>query len=513
MSTNVPQEEFVFLSVVKEELDHLAYVVGYADSNLAQGGDLEYVKLKRYAYGKTIVVNSELKGSMVYRSGVVSTPITGRPTLSYATPYSPIGRLCAVAYAGFTMRSKEFGDYEVEEVRLFTRFADMDARANLLNFKHMRCTFSDMAQGDVEDLQAYVRDAESRSGSRRLPLSSVAVKVEPREPPAVEQHLLSEDLTPEPGQKEESAPNSPPESRVEHSESTAMPSAADEDNEDSAWDDEEVVAPVEESYRQNGVAGLSDMFYMGRTMDQEAVMGRNPVGPLFVQGVAGSGKTSAALGRMKMLCDFTSDTEVQSERDFRAVVGDRLEYWEKDFRGKFAQEGCMGFVRTGELLAYLSETCRQLDLSHMPIKEYSWLRSELIGELNLLKRSANKSVGWRLHSNTVPSVRTTSMSWLIDANKAVLAQIVADLPAALPTAPKVVESLFSSKVEGDSVVDKAVLTREAQVHRNQTEVVVSIVLESFRAGLGWSGGCQNSRTGIGCAYGDLLKEYGVNTNR
>ena len=43
----------------------------------------------------------------------------------------------------------------------------------------------------------------------------------------------------------------------------------------------------------------------------------------------------------------------------------------------FVPEAQIGFVRTGELIQYLKDTCQQLELHHFPIKEYSEIRREL----------------------------------------------------------------------------------------------------------------------------------------
>ncbi|MFP3373357.1 hypothetical protein SB756_28760, partial [Pseudomonas sp. SIMBA_068] len=75
---------------------------------------------------------------------------------------------------------------------------------------------------------------------------------------------------------------------------------------------------------------LDEHFFLNRTPNQDKIISRAPVGPMWVEGVAGSGKTSAAIGRTKMLCDFNSN-EVTDRETFRSILGDDFDYWEGEF--------------------------------------------------------------------------------------------------------------------------------------------------------------------------------------
>jgi hypothetical protein len=176
--------------------------------------------------------------------------------------------------------------------------------------------------------------------------------------------------------------------------------------------------------------GLSEVFYLNRTRAQDAVISRSPVGAMFVQGVAGSGKTSAALGRTKMLCDFNANN-VFDESEFRDIAGHSLDYWSGKFAGQFSQEGSVGFVRTGELIQYLKETCRRLDLPHLPVLEYPELRSRL-REQRKLTRSKSSSKPWRGQAEGHQLHVATSMAWLRSADRAVAKVWAQALKNAIP---------------------------------------------------------------------------------
>lgn len=76
-------------------------------------------------------------------------------------------------------------------------------------------------------------------------------------------------------------------------------------------------------------------------------------GLVFVYGVAGSGKTSVALGRSKSLSQLS-----------------QLEPSDEKYNLDFIEENQIGIVRTGELISYLKDTCNALSLHNLPIEEY-----------------------------------------------------------------------------------------------------------------------------------------------
>jgi hypothetical protein len=117
--------------------------------------------------------------------------------------------------------------------------------------------------------------------------------------------------------------------------------------------------PPQEDLVRADEASLSARFYTRTTELQEALLRRDSSGLVVVHGVAGSGKTSVALGRAKVLCD-RGPAEGEAEPDF------------------FRPGTAIGFVLSDQLSAYLKRTCALLSLHEMPIREYHAFRRELM---------------------------------------------------------------------------------------------------------------------------------------
>ena len=158
---------------------------------------------------------------------------------------------------------------------------------------------------------------------------------------------------------------------------------------------------------------------------------------MFVEGIAGSGKTSAALGRTKMLTTFNA-ASVSDEKLFRDVVGQDQDYWSADFAGQFSQESCVGFVRTGELIQYLQETCRRIDLPNLPVHEYKELQTKL-REHRRLTSSPVPGRRWAGFTEARDADQATTMGWLHAADQAIARQISARLIDALPSSSELAE--------------------------------------------------------------------------
>jgi hypothetical protein len=130
----------------------------------------------------------------------------------------------------------------------------------------------------------------------------------------------------------------------------------------------EAPAPASEPRRREVQRGdeerLGAHLYTRTTRLQESLLQRPSHGLVVVTGVAGSGKTSVALGRTKVLCDRTRD-ENEDEPDF------------------FHSETAVGFVLSAQLSTYLQRACAQLALIDMPVHEYRQLREELITKRGL----------------------------------------------------------------------------------------------------------------------------------
>jgi hypothetical protein len=187
----------------------------------------------------------------------------------------------------------------------------------------------------------------------------------------------------------------------------------------------------------DGYFGLSETFYVNRTREQDQIITRSPVGAMFVEGVAGSGKTSAALGRTKMLCDFTADG-VTEESEFRDIVGQALTHWSARFAGKFSQEGSIGFVRTGELTQYLKETCRRIELPHLQVAEFKELQVRL-RQHRKIERSRRPGGRWSMTTAPRGTEAETTMDWLSAADRAIAAVISDRMVASLPERAAITE--------------------------------------------------------------------------
>lgn len=122
----------------------------------------------------------------------------------------------------------------------------------------------------------------------------------------------------------------------------------------------EFVSPSTE-HLETSTASLGAQFYTSPTKLQEQIIRRGGRGLLIVQGIAGSGKTSVALGRTKFLCDRRTQPEDDETRD--------------DF---FRPETSVGFVLHSQLVDYLKETRDQLFISDMQIMDYNRLRQKLL---------------------------------------------------------------------------------------------------------------------------------------
>ncbi len=402
----------------KEELLVLDGVIDYADRMIYEEGKrAEYGPLRRHAYGKTVVIETERQGELTFRLSSTAV-VYPNATSGYATPHSPVGRLCSFLRPGDEDESPRWGEYRVTEIRLFDRFDGAQFEPNVRNFLRMAVE-GDAAKAKVTDLRSFL------AGS---PASATFAT-----PVAAPQAVQTEAVTGLVEIAAEPAPPPPAPPALAVIDTLAVIDDDDVDAEPVDLDDEEsdtaVVSLTSEDYY-----GLSESFYVNRTREQDEVMSRSPIGPMFVEGVAGSGKTSAALGRTKMLCDFNANS-VFDESDFREIAGHSLAYWSGKFAGQFSQEGSVGFVRTGELIQYLKETCRRLDLPNLPVQEYPELRSRL-RQHRRVERNRPGAARWTGLPEPRRSHADTTMVWLKAADRAIAAHWSESIASDLPVADK-----------------------------------------------------------------------------
>lgn len=417
-----------------EELAELAGVIDYADRMIYEdqnfdvlGGMIDsrgYVRssqvhlyrvLRKNAYAKTVVIETELQGRLVFRLSPTEA-VYPKFSSGYCTPHSPQGRLASFVQPGYSNRSKAWGDYEVVEVRSFERFGGVDFEENVRNFLRMRVG-GDAGEGDVEDLRGFLQRLR-RGEAQPVPTSAAA--------PAIE-------LEPTPAEIAPAEPPAPPVPvvtfAVEEEPEEAAPQLLDESDED--WDPDSPPVKADEYY------GLNEVFFTHQTKEQNEVITRSPLGPMFVEGVAGSGKTSAALGRTKMLTTFNAENVVDEEK-FRELLGPDQTWWSGEYAGQFSQENSIGFVRTGELIQYLQETCRRIDLPDLPVHEFKELQGRL-REHRKLTRSLVPGRRWTGLTKQVETHEATTMSWLRATDQAIARQLADQLLHTLPDSAEIEE--------------------------------------------------------------------------
>ena len=399
--------------VTHEELEMLDGIIDYAE-RMVRGGDLKYRKLKSNAYSKALVIDREKGGATTFRLGMESLVYPKRDS-GYATPHSPVGRLCSVADLGFDGFSEAWGEYHVTEERQFRRHQFEEIERHARNFLAMGVANAS-GKGKVMDLRAFLE--RSLSGTKKLFEKKPAKPHQPKPAPdSNSSEQPTKDFSTRPDVKADgslSAPDPLPETPVLKiiDEDELTPSAQFVASDDI---DDEDGGETPESF------SLDEHFFLNRTRIQDKIISRAPVGPMWVEGVAGSGKTSAALGRTKMLCDFNSN-EISDRETFHSILGDDFDYWEGTFAGKFSQEGSVGFVRTAELIQYLKETCSRLSMPSLPVLEYHELRSRL-RTFRSLESSGLANTRFK-HSTAPGEPVTTTLGWL-NAVRRELGKIIA----------------------------------------------------------------------------------------
>ncbi len=413
---SLPNDSIIETS--RSELEVLNGLVDHAENMIADGRQVgPYASLRRYAYGKTVVLETEKKGRLTFR--VTQVAAVPNAASNCATPHSPVGRLCSFLRPGDEDESPAWGEYRVVESRLFDRFDGVQFENNVRNFLRM-VVDGEAGRASASDLLRTVRQG----------IPSTPVVAAPPLPVLNTESVASPSIP---------APL-PPAIALAHLEVVEEEEPLDasilefDDAEDSPEQDR---AAAEEYY------GLSEVFYLNRTRAQDQVIARSPIGAMFVEGVAGSGKTSAALGRTKMLCDFNEQV-VTEEKAFREIAGNSLEHWSGRFAGRFSQEGSIGFVRTGELIQYLRETCRRIDLPNLPVADYKELQVRL-SQHRKLERSRTPGGRWGHLDIPRNTEFETTMEWLQAADRALSAIFANKLDAGLPQAEEMAELFVADK--------------------------------------------------------------------
>ena len=143
---------------------------------------------------------------------------------------------------------------------------------------------------------------------------------------------------------------------------------------------------AEVAFDPNASVSLGSSFYTRTTKSQEELLLRPNRGLTVVQGIAGSGKTSVALGRIKQLRDASREHPDTDKYD--------------DF---FRETNTLaGFVLHEQLVPYLKNACADLDLADMRVLEFKELQHNLIrkyAQLLQLKVPGNPDGKYRRCSN------------------------------------------------------------------------------------------------------------------
>jgi hypothetical protein len=425
---NYSETEIVVLTDVIDYCDRMIYEDrtldarnGLADSRgyFSHPQAPLYRMLRRSAYAKTVVIETEFLGIQEFRLSPTEA-VYPNVESGYCTPHSAVGRLITFAPPGYEGQSKLWGDYRVVEVRSFDRYAGPAFEPNVRNFSRMD-VIGERGAGAVADVvgyQARRQDQKSKDGISNVELELISP-----------QELRS-------GAAWEQAAAVVPNLEVQIAEFNVVDdveelgSELDIDHDDD-WGPEDAPVKVEEYY------GLNERFFTHQTAEQNQIIARSPVGAMFVEGIAGSGKTSAALGRTKMLTTFNPESVID-EQIFRDVVGQDQDYWSGQFAGQFSQEGSVGFVRTGELIQYLQETCRRIDLPNLPVQEYKELQTRLRDQRRITSSNV-PGRRWVGLAHTRDAHAATTMAWLHEIDQLMAARIAASLIGSLPTAEDLAE--------------------------------------------------------------------------
>jgi hypothetical protein len=119
-------------------------------------------------------------------------------------------------------------------------------------------------------------------------------------------------------------------------------------------------------------SSLSGQFFTRTTSKQENALNQ-PRGLTFVEGIAGSGKTSVALGRLKFFANFESGQHLEEYGLKNAGVKD------------FLPTNMVGFVLSHSLKRYLKEAASALNMSELPVWDFQEFRSDLSNRFGLAK--------------------------------------------------------------------------------------------------------------------------------
>jgi hypothetical protein len=208
---------------------------------------------------------------------------------------------------------------------------------------------------------------------------------------------------------------------------------------------------------------LGHKFFTQTTPDQEQTL-NNPRGVTFVEGIAGAGKTSVALGRLKFFANF--------------ATGENREHYGLQMAAEsdFSPAGMTGFVLSHSLKRYLKETAIELDLERLPIRDFPEFRTHLSNQFGLtqaFKRSRAEA----------PALRTR-LAWLRAVDAALARAAGLKLQDAASKTPGIAESVREAILRFSQVLISAKpQPDDATFHLNELarRLVDDVMKVEFRA--------------------------------
>jgi hypothetical protein len=168
--------------------------------------------------------------------------------------------------------------------------------------------------------------------------------------------------------------------------------------------------------RDSDTQSLNAEFFTRTSKSQEEALNK-PRGLTIVEGMAGAGKTSVALGRLKFFSNFST--------------GENREHYDLQNapESDFSAAGMVGFVLSRSLRRYLEDTARELELERLPIRDFQEYRIHLSNRFGLTR-------SFRRSEAAVPAYRT-QLRWLRAVDAAMARAAGAKLEEAIAKNPDV----------------------------------------------------------------------------
>jgi hypothetical protein len=164
---------------------------------------------------------------------------------------------------------------------------------------------------------------------------------------------------------------------------------------------------------------LNPEFFTRTTRSQEEGLNK-PRGLTIVEGIAGAGKTSVALGRLKFFSNFSTGENKEPYGLEDAPAAD------------FSPAGMIGFVLSRSLRRYLEDTAGELELDNLPIRDFQEHRIHLSNRFGLTR-------SFRRSEAVVPDCRT-QLEWLRAVDVAVARSVALKFDEVIASNPQVSRS-------------------------------------------------------------------------